>query len=706
MRSMAAHPQVDANSPFLRARALVPWLAAATLCACGGGGAGVTSFGDTESATGGGSSDGGSLTVADDSTGGSTGASVGSMSGGSGDSSSGGDSTTGGGGCVTNDDCSDDPAGPICDVDGGCVECTATDDPCAEGSYCDPTMRICVPGCLDDQDCGPDLICNVMTNLCEGCLVDDDCALGTVCDAGVCTPGCNDMHGCPDDLACCSEQCVDIATDDANCGGCDQPCAPDNASPSCVAGECGVGDCDNGYNDCNGAANDGCEVQGDCACTPNQQYACYTGPNGTQGVGICADGTQTCNAQGTALGPCIGQVLPGLEVCANGVDENCDGTADEDPDLDADGWTACGGDCCDEVGIGCLSPELVNPGAFEFGGNTVDDDCDGMVDNVVPTCDGALASNSANPDDYARAIDLCQFTELNPADPADLTWGVIDAQLLRADGAANPTADSRSIRAGFGTVIVPSQGSSLAVFSSGRAADSNDANPAPVAFQDGLDTGTTSGFPADWYAANGNTLPNAPGCPAPGGAQAYNPMMLELDVRVPTNAQSFSVMMYFFSAEYPEYVCTAFNDFFVTLVDSTNATNPADGNIAIYDDGISQWPVGVNILEAANGLFTQCSNGGIAQCGFGGNYAGCVGTGELAGTGFDTQGSTIYSCGYNGRYGGGTGWLLMSGNVTPGEVMNLRFAIWDTSDGIFDSVVLLDDFQWSVDASEPGVQPG
>ncbi|MBP7292514.1 MAG: hypothetical protein KBB21_38145, partial [Nannocystaceae bacterium] len=79
---------------------------------------------------------------------------------------------------------------------------------------------------------------------------------------------------------------------------------------------------------------------------------------------------------------------------------------------------------------------------------------------------------------------------------------------------------------------------------------------------------------------------------------------------------------------------------------------------------------------------------------------------ELSGTGFDTMGATLQSCGYNGRYGGGTGWLQMSGNVTPGEVMTLRFAIWDTSDGIYDSLVLLDDFQWSVDASEPGVQPG
>ena len=48
----------------------------------------------------------------------------------------------------------------------------------------------------------------------------------------------------------------------------------------------------------------------------------------------------------------------------------------------------------------------------------------------------------------------------------------------------------------------------------------------------------------------------------------------------------------------------------------------------------------------------------------------------------------------------------MSGNVTPGEDMTIRFVIWDTSDGLFDSLVLLDNFQWSVQAATPGVVPG
>ena len=59
-------------------------------------------------------------------------------------------------------------------------------------------------------------------------------------------------------------------------------------------------------------------------------------------------------------------------------------------------------------------------------------------------------------------------------------------------------------------------------------------------------------------------------------------------------------------------------------------------------------------------------------------------------------------CGANNQLGGGTGWLVTTGNVKPGETMELRFAVWDTNDPWYDSVVLLDACQWSLPATEPG----
>jgi hypothetical protein len=228
---------------------------------------------------------------------------------------------------------------------------------------------------------------------------------------------------------------------------------------------------------------------------------------------------------------------------------------------------------------------------------------------------------------------------------------------------------------------------------------------------------TTSPVPSDWLGANANNFPNAPGCPDPqGGTTAHDPIQLKLRVRVPTNASSFDVSTFFYSSEYPEWVCSAFNDFFLTLLDSSfvpgagQVGNPADKNLATYSSGASSYPVGVNLAFGNTGLFTQCKNGATG-CGGGavpGNTNTCASTAQLTGTGFDiVKPAAQFAndpgyCGSNDLAGGGTGWLTTTGNVVPGEIIELRFTIWDTGDQWYDSLVLLDNFQWSVNASTPG----
>jgi hypothetical protein len=379
-------------------------------------------------------------------------------------------------------------------------------------------------------------------------------------------------------------------------------------------------------------------------------------------------------------------------------------------DADGDGWTTCDGDCCDTPSAGCPDPALENPGAFEVPGNLVDDDCDGTVDNVPAPCDVGLASDSATALDYARAIDLCQTTTDTPPTLAERRWGVIAAELLRADGTGAPAAASRAIRPGFGSGVVPQSGSSLVILSTGNAAAPGDTNPSFVSFQPGLDTGVSSAAPADWLAANGGTFPNAPGCPPAAGTTANDPVMLKLRVRVPTNAKSFSVRTFFYSAEYPEWVCSPYNDVFLALLDSGFAPgngesfNPVDKNLAFFRaPNSSIYPVDVNLAFGNTGLFQQCVNGGTGCAGAGsplGTTSTCVGTSQLVGTGFD--GSDPGMCSPNSLVGGGTGWLTTSGNVSPGETIDLRFVIWDTTDHGLDSLVLLDDWVWSTTTTGPG----
>jgi hypothetical protein len=69
---------------------------------------------------------------------------------------------------------------------------------------------------------------------------------------------------------------------------------------------------------------------GPVRCTAGRTRTCYGGPMGTQGVGRCAAVTQTCLAQGVWPELCRGDVRPAeAEVCANRVDDDCDGMTDE-----------------------------------------------------------------------------------------------------------------------------------------------------------------------------------------------------------------------------------------------------------------------------------------------------------------------------------------------------------------------------------------
>jgi hypothetical protein len=56
-----------------------------------------------------------------------------------------------------------------------------------------------------------------------------------------------------------------------------------------------------------------------------EERSCYAGPEATLGVGACRAGLQHCEADGTGYGACLGEVLPGAEICATTADESCDG---------------------------------------------------------------------------------------------------------------------------------------------------------------------------------------------------------------------------------------------------------------------------------------------------------------------------------------------------------------------------------------------
>jgi len=456
-------------------------------------------------------------------------------------------------------------------------------------------------------------------------------------------------------------------------------CAPDGFSWSPCVGEVlpSPDICtDDVDNDCNDVVNDGYSSGAmGCVCLPNTTKSCYTGPAGTLGKGECHEGGTTCNAMGTGYGPCLGEQTPVPEVCGNGKDDDCNGVIDDNVDADGDGWGTCGGDCCDNTSQ-CADPSKVNPGAIEVPGDGIDNDCNGQIDeNPQPACSSGAKFSGTTALDLVYAMDICK-TSTNGS------WGIVGTPTLtRADGSGSVTNTQIAVMTQFGTHSsnVAIANGTMAVLSSGRARDANDPDPTnDISF-----TYYTGNPPADFIAPHGNALPTTkPGCP--NGSGANDGVMLTVRLKVPTNAQSFSFNFRFFSQEYWKYTCTEFNDFFITMLYSGASGIPADKNISFDSSG---GYISVN----TNAFFTVCQPKSGYTC--------PDGLAPLSGTGYDldycTEEDQWGSCTKYVKNGGATKWLSTVAPVIPGETITLKFVIWDTSDQLLDSLVLLDNFKWS-----------
>ncbi|MBK7401155.1 MAG: putative metal-binding motif-containing protein [Myxococcales bacterium] len=346
------------------------------------------------------------------------------------------------------------------------------------------------------------------------------------------------------------------------------------------------------------------------------------------------------------------------------VDTSPPDTFDPEKDKDGDGYKAKD-DCNDD------NP-AVNPGAFEIPGDKIDNDCDGKVDNDEPDCDkGDLKLDSKDPLDFARALGLCRATTAD-ALGKDKKWGVISAKLVAVDGAGTVDPLQHGIHGKFGAVITPRQGKNLVALSSGTARTPTDpgfVQPRSPSLSTPSSVTPPAGFPK-----------NVASCPAASDLKANDSVALELTLRVPTNAKSLRYDFDLFTSEYLAFVCSAYHDQFVTLLDSTAALDAKYAkNITFDSSGI---PIG-----ASQPAFLEVCKAGTS--GTGGLVFPCAkGVKELEGTGFLESASPAEN--------GSTSWLSTQAAVVPGETITIRFMIWDVSDHLLDSTVLLDNFRWDV----------
>ena len=256
------------------------------------------------------------------------------------------------------------------DCDGAADEGVVGGAPCETGApgACAVGRTACVVGaavCLGEASVS-DEICDGLDNDCDG--VSDEGEGGVALTRG-CYEG-------PDDTAevgrCGAgiERCVA-----GNYGACEGQSLPT------------VERCDGVDDDCNGVVDD--IDEGGCACRAGEVRSCYSGPPGSADVGLCRSGTQICGEDGARFGPCLAEVLPTAERCdAPGEDRDCDGAFG-----DVEGAAAV---CASGVGVCrvegltiCLADGSIacaaiagEPAIDGERCNAVDDDCDGVVDDV------------------------------------------------------------------------------------------------------------------------------------------------------------------------------------------------------------------------------------------------------------------------------------------------------------------------------------
>ncbi len=372
--------------------------------------------------------------------------------------------------CNRDDDCASNELGlNRCEVvSGRCVQCLPSADNCPADQYCDPTTFACVRGCRDDSACrmsGSSPRCDPTSRRCVDCVVDGDCGSGSLCVGGVCVAGCAGGRGCGPGESCCSGACVNTTSNVASCGACGNVCRVANGSATCDMGMCLVGACTGTRRDCDRDAANGCETDTQsninhcgscgrvCPSPPNAAGNCTAGVCGF----TCTDGFADCNgvpedgcevnlsASPENCGRCMNRCATAgaTAACTNGqcAVGRC---GDDQADCDGDPTNGCETNTrtstahCGMCGNRCPTPANGTPactnGACGIGRcNDGFGDCDGMAGNGCETplrndpanC-GACGTRCAVPNASAVCMNgTCGIGACNPGfadcnnDPAD-----------------------------------------------------------------------------------------------------------------------------------------------------------------------------------------------------------------------------------------------------------------------------------------------
>jgi hypothetical protein len=372
-----------------------------------------------------------------------------------------------------------------CYADPGCESQIGTPTACSDcGHDCTALSHVKDVSCISDA-----CVINTCQDGFGNCndAVGDGCEtrLNTLTDCGACRKACGPLdyatatcasgtcqiETCAKDYDDCntdaSDGCEQSLKVPVHCGACDAVCTVDNATAGCSTGICEIASCNNGFDDCNESATDGCEIDlridpyhcdsCDNACGPydHADPICVDRNCGMQ----CHDDYDDCNESATdgcetEIGTetdcsgcgdsCLGFPGVGSVQCQSGscVITGCTGTL-----ADCDGVAASGcehdlndGPCFINFSYspGNFDPYILNPGSAPI---------------VILDC--AAIYDSGNPGDFSSWCGQpAPLVEIDTAPDPDVVILTMQTFAVTGTGSLTIEGDKPVILAVFGDATV------------------------------------------------------------------------------------------------------------------------------------------------------------------------------------------------------------------------------------------------------------